>query len=74
MKGLNPLNRIVQFSPNIFTLLNLSSGVIALVFIVNHCPKFATIFTIASVVFDYLALFLSLLMISKIRIKKLKIR
>lgn len=37
------LERIIKFTPNFFTLSNLSCGVIALVFIVNHHPIPATI-------------------------------
>jgi CDP-diacylglycerol---serine O-phosphatidyltransferase len=48
------LSRIVQFAPNIFTLSNLGSGVIALTFIVNHLPLAATIFVLLSTFFDFM--------------------
>jgi CDP-diacylglycerol---serine O-phosphatidyltransferase len=48
------LLRIVKFAPNIFTLSNLSCGVIALTFIVNHLPVISTLFVLLSTLFDFL--------------------
>ena len=46
------MQRIIQFFPNIFTLANLSSGMTALVLIVNHLPRYATILILFSALFD----------------------
>lgn len=46
------LQRMIRFSPNIFTLANLGSGMISLVFIVNHLPRYATAFIFLSAFFD----------------------
>ncbi|ALS21768.1 CDP-diacylglycerol--serine O-phosphatidyltransferase [Paenibacillus sp. JMULE4] len=48
------LDRIIRYFPNIFTLSNLGSGIVALVFIVNHLPLIATLFVVLSAVFDML--------------------
>jgi CDP-diacylglycerol---serine O-phosphatidyltransferase len=48
------LQRIINFTPNFFTLSNLSCGVIALVFIVNHHPIPATFLVFASAFCDLL--------------------
>lgn len=46
--------RIVETIPNLFTLSNLGSGVLALVFIVNHLPAVATVMILLSAFFDFL--------------------
>ncbi|MCZ8513568.1 CDP-diacylglycerol--serine O-phosphatidyltransferase [Paenibacillus filicis] len=46
------MQKIVQFFPNIFTLANLSSGIVALVLIVNHLSRYATILVLFSALFD----------------------
>ncbi len=53
-KGFDLLLRFVESIPNLFTLSNLGSGVIALVFIANHLPTVATVFIFLSAVFDFL--------------------
>jgi CDP-diacylglycerol--serine O-phosphatidyltransferase len=46
--------RVVKTIPNLFTLANLVSGVFALVFIVNHFPRVATLFILLAALFDFL--------------------
>lgn len=53
-RGFDLLDRIIRYFPNIFTLSNLGSGIVALVFIVNHLPLIATLFVVLSAVFDML--------------------
>lgn len=48
------MDRLIKAAPNLFTLSNLSCGVIALVFIVNHMPTFAILMIVFSTVFDFL--------------------
>lgn len=44
---------IFQTIPNLFTLSNLGSGVVALVFIMNGMPQVVLFFMLLSAVFDY---------------------
>lgn len=52
--GSDLLNRLIQAAPNFFTLANLGSGVIALVFIVNHLVLLTTVMILLSAVCDFL--------------------
>jgi CDP-diacylglycerol--serine O-phosphatidyltransferase len=53
MKGFDLMFRIIHLFPNTFTLLNLGSGIIALVFIVNHLPAIATVLILLAALFDF---------------------
>ncbi len=46
------MQRMVRMFPNLFTLLNLGCGILALVFIVHNLPIIAPVLVLCSALFD----------------------